>query len=94
MSVENALRFLAEVRRNKALQDRLQALSGRAALDSLAAIGAEAGFAFTVEDYRSAVVASAGGELSDESLREVLRELNMAPGALDAGRSGGEGRQN
>jgi len=77
MSEAEAHRFLEEVRRNEVLRQQLEALRGRDALVALAAIAAEAGFDFTEEEYRAAVVAQAEGELSEDAIREVQREMGL-----------------
>jgi predicted ribosomally synthesized peptide with nif11-like leader len=77
MSVEDALSFLRNAEDDFALQKQLMRLRGRTALDDLIAIAAERGYRFTVEEYREAIVAVSDGELSEESLKEVRREMGL-----------------
>lgn len=77
MSSSNALAFIAAVGNSPELQIRINALRGRSVLEQLVEIGEELGHSFTVEDYREAVVSLADGELSEESLDEVLRETGL-----------------
>ena len=77
MSRSDALAFIAAVGQSSELQARIDALRGRSVLEQLAEIGLALGYEFTVDEYRDAVVSMAGGELSDESLDEVLRETGL-----------------
>jgi len=77
MSVENALAFLQLAEREQSLRAEIGALKGRAAIDGLVVLGAQRGLHFTVEEYRSAVVALANGELDDEALAAVLEEVGL-----------------
>jgi predicted ribosomally synthesized peptide with nif11-like leader len=79
MSIEIALQFLDHVGQRPALQARIAAFKGRTAIDGLRAVAAEAGFIFSDEDYRAAITHLAAGELSDEAIREVQRELGVLP---------------
>lgn len=54
MGVREALAFTAAVRERPALAERVAALGPAATLDDVVAIAAEAGFAMTAEDLRSA----------------------------------------
>lgn len=80
MSVENALAFLDESQKNAALRSRIAALKGPGTLKRMTIVAAEAGFYFTEDEYRMAVVELAQGELSEESLNSVLKDLKMKPG--------------
>jgi predicted ribosomally synthesized peptide with nif11-like leader len=73
----DALAFIAKVGQSPELQDRLSRMRGRDALDQLVDVGREIGYQFSVEEYREAVVSLAEGELSDESLDQVLRETGL-----------------
>lgn len=75
MSIENAVAFLAEAEKNRALRMRLGELKGTGTLKRLVVIAAEAGFFFTEDEYRMAVVEAAQGELLEESLNAVIKEL-------------------
>lgn len=77
MSRSDALAFIAAVGQSPELQARIDALRGRSVLDQLAVMGRELGYEFTAGEYREAVVSMADGELSDESLDEVLRETGL-----------------
>jgi predicted ribosomally synthesized peptide with nif11-like leader len=77
MSRERALEFLACAATQPELQARLGALKGRTALDDLRGIAREAGFDFSEEDYRTAIVALAEGELDDEAIENVQRDLGI-----------------
>lgn len=54
MSIHTALQFIQHVHGNEALKRQLQALGSKATLESLAAIGATAGFSFTAEELQKA----------------------------------------
>jgi len=75
MSQEKAERFMDAVEMDAALRERVAALTGADAIEKLCAIAHEQGFQFTPEDYRAAVVARSAGELSEESLDELIREM-------------------
>lgn len=77
MSRSDALAFIAAVGQSPEFQARINTLRGRGVLDQLVEMGRELGYEFTVDEYREAVVAMADGELSDESLDEVLRETGL-----------------
>lgn len=77
MSNSDALSFIAAVGESPELQEQINQLRGRHVLEQLVEIGKEQGFHFTVDEYRDAVVSLAQGELSDESLDEVLRETGL-----------------
>ena len=77
MSVSDALAFISAVGESVALQEQINQLRGRRVLEQLVELGRERGFNFTEEEYRDAVVSMAEGELSDESLDEVLRETGL-----------------
>lgn len=77
MSVDNALKFLALVRRCPELRRRLAEFHGREALTGLVAVAGERGFAFSEEEYRQAVVRSAAGELDTDALNVVLDEMGL-----------------
>ena len=77
MPASDALAFIAAVGQSPELQERLSRMRGRDALDQLVEVGREIGYQFSVEEYREAVVSLAEGELSDESLDEVLRETGL-----------------
>lgn len=79
MSVENALAFLAETQKNAVLRARVAELKGPGSLKRMADLAAHAGFMFTEDEYRMAVVELAQGELSEESLNSVLKDLKMRP---------------
>ncbi len=79
MSIDRALEFLDHVAQHTALQERIAAFKGRTAIDELRAVAAEEGFVFTDEDYRAAITHLAEGELSDDAIREVQRELGVLP---------------
>lgn len=76
MSIETALKFMECARCDAKIQKQVLALRGAQALQDMVAIAAAHGFEFTEEDYRAAVVASADGELSDEALDELAREMH------------------
>jgi predicted ribosomally synthesized peptide with nif11-like leader len=77
MSIPDALSFITAVGESVALQEQLNQLRGRQVLEQIVEIGRERGFDFSVDEYRDAVVSMAAGELSDESLDEVLRETGL-----------------
>lgn len=77
MPDSDALAFIAAVGQSPELQERLNRMRGRDVLDQLVEVGREIGYQFSAEEYREAVVALAEGELSDESLDEVLRETGL-----------------
>ena len=77
MSETEAKAFIARVGEHAALRAEVDALRGGDVLQRLVKLGAENGFQFTEEDYRQAVVSLADGELSEESLDEVLRETGL-----------------
>ena len=77
MSNSDALSFITAVGESPELQGQIDLLRGRQVLEQLVEIGRERGFHFTVDEYRDAVVSLAEGELSDESLDEVLRETGL-----------------
>jgi predicted ribosomally synthesized peptide with nif11-like leader len=79
MSVENAIAFLGETEKNAALRKRVAELKGQGSLKRMAELAAGAGFYFTEDEYRMAVIELAQGELSDESLNSVLKDLKMGP---------------
>lgn len=79
MSVETALRFLEFVATRPELQEQIAAFKGRTAIDSLRALAAGQGYDFSDEEYRAAIVKLAEGELSEEAIREVQRELGVLP---------------
>jgi predicted ribosomally synthesized peptide with nif11-like leader len=54
MSVEDALAFLREARRDEALGQQLETLDGDATWEALVQIGARAGFRITSEDLQRA----------------------------------------
>ena len=82
MSREAALQFIARAGADSALGKRLAGLKGRTAIEALCAIAAEQGYSFNEEDYRAAVVALAEGELDEEALEEVRRQLGVGGSAL------------
>jgi len=77
MSIPEALSFIAAVGESPVLQEQINQLRGRDVLERLVELGRERGFDFSVDEYRDAVVSMADGELSDESLEEVLRETGL-----------------
>lgn len=77
MSTGNALEFIRHTEKDAQLRARLAKLSGKMALEELVEIAAEYGYHFSVEDYRSAIVQLAQGELDEEALKEVQRELGL-----------------
>ena len=77
MSIDDAKAFLARAERDATLREELNALTGPGLLKQLSVIGARHGCVFTEAEYRQAVVDLADGELSEEALAEVLRELKM-----------------
>lgn len=79
MSVENALAFLEYLQTRDAVRRRIAQLKGAGALRDLAAIGTEEGFDFTEQEYRAAVVHLSEGELSDEALDQLVRDMGMKP---------------
>jgi len=54
MSLQSALQFIQQTRRDAALQAQLQALGWRADLAAIAQLGAACGLVFTVEELRTA----------------------------------------
>lgn len=79
MSVDTALRFLEFVATQPELQQEIATFKGRTAIESLRALAAGVGFAFSEDDYRAAIVKLAEGELSEEAIRDVQRELGVLP---------------
>jgi len=77
MSVARALDFLKKAPLDLNLRKRLAACSGRDAIAQLTAIAAEAGYAFSEEDYREAVRLLAEGELDQPALDQVMREAGF-----------------
>ncbi len=77
MSIPDALSFIKAVGESEPLQEQINRLRGRHVLERLVEMGRERGFEFSVDEYRDAVVSMADGELSDESLDEVLRETGL-----------------
>lgn len=77
MSSSDALAFIAAVGQSPDLQTQINGMRGRDVLDQLVLLGAEQGLAFTVDEYREAVVTMADGELSEAALDEVLRETGL-----------------
>jgi predicted ribosomally synthesized peptide with nif11-like leader len=77
MSTQQAHAFMKHARRNPDLRKRIEALEGADAIREMAAIAEEYGFHFNENEYREAVVDLSGGELSDESLRELLRQTGL-----------------
>lgn len=77
MSIPEALSFIAAVGESPALQEQINQLRGRDVLEQLVELGSAQGLHFSVDEYRDAVVLMAEGELSDESLDEVLRETGL-----------------
>lgn len=54
MSVQVALQFIQQVRKDESLKSQLQVLSGNVDLETLVKIGNEAGFTFTSQDLQNA----------------------------------------
>jgi len=79
MSVEQALEFLERTQSDGSLQQRVEGCSGRDALTQLTTIAAEVGYSFSPEEYREAVRQSVDGELDQESLDQVLRDVGLDP---------------
>ncbi len=77
MAITDAENFIAAVRNAPALRREVGALKGADALARLVAIAAREGHRFTEAEYRAAVVRQSRGELSEESLEEVARELGL-----------------
>ena len=77
MSMEEALKFIAQVGKSAELQEAVNALQGKGVLGKLAELGEQHGFSFTEDEYRAAVVELADGALSDEALDEVLRDAGF-----------------
>ncbi len=77
MPKDEANAFIDHVRTDPPLQARINALKGADAIGKMASIALEAGYQFSEEEYRAAVVERAAGELSEESLEEVRRELGI-----------------
>jgi predicted ribosomally synthesized peptide with nif11-like leader len=77
MATEQAHCFMEYARRTPEIQSRIEKLKGASAVRDLVDIAAEAGFAFTEAEYRTAVVEASNGELSDESLDELVRQMGM-----------------
>ncbi len=94
MSVENAFLFLKRAERDRTLRDEIALLKGRAAIDGLVVLGAQRGLAFTADEYRSAVVAMANGELDEAALHAVLEEVGLAKGRLQEPAPGTERTEN
>lgn len=79
MPVDDALKFINHVGHSPELRKRVEALKGVHAIRDMAVLAGQEGFRFTEEEYRAAVMVLAEGELSEESLNEVLRELGVEP---------------
>ena len=75
MSETAAHEFLNRVRSDATLRARVSELTGVGTLDRLVAIAHEAGFEFTQDEYRAAVVTASEGELSEEALDAVIGEM-------------------
>ena len=75
MSVEAAHQFMKHAGETPALRERIGGLKGKGSMAKLVAMAAEAGFLFTEDEYRTAVVESSEGELSKESLAALINEL-------------------
>ncbi len=75
MPEQDALNFIVHVRRSPDLRKRVDALKGAAAVRDLAALAEKEGFYFTEQEYRAAVVTLSRGELSDEALDALIREM-------------------
>lgn len=82
MSIENAHAFLKESQQNATIRHQLAGLKGIGTLKRLTEIAATAGFFFTEDEYRAAIVELAEGELSEESLNEVIEELRGERGEI------------
>jgi len=54
MSLQNALSFIQKVGEEKSLQDKIRAVGKGVDLDEIMRIGLEEGFAFTVDELKSA----------------------------------------
>lgn len=54
MSVQNALEFLRQTREDESLRNQIASLQSGTELESLAEIGAEAGFVFTADELQTA----------------------------------------
>ena len=54
MSVQTALQFIQQLRNDEGLKTRLLALNSHPDLESFVKLGAEIGFAFTVEELKAA----------------------------------------
>ena len=77
MSSSEALAFIAVVGQSPELQERINRMRGGGVLEQLVDLGLERGYAFSVDEYRGAVVSLAEGELSDDALDEVLRATGL-----------------
>lgn len=76
MSEAQAHAFLDAVEADEKLRQRIETLRGAKAMRDLCDIAKEAGFSFGEQDYRDAVIARSDGELDDEALADLLREMS------------------
>ena len=77
MSREHAAAFIRKVGKSPQLQAEVNSYHGKGVLKRLVELGAKHGLHFTEREYRDAVVTLAEGDLSEESLNEVMRETGM-----------------
>jgi predicted ribosomally synthesized peptide with nif11-like leader len=77
MSEQTALDFIKQVRCSPVLSRRINALKGAGAVRDLVQIAAEEGFRFTEDEYRQAIVTLSNGELSEDSLNALSREMGL-----------------
>ena len=77
MSIQHAVEFMRLARRDKALQRELAALRGAGAVAELTGIAAGRGYTFTEAEYFQAAVADSNGELSEESIDALSREIGL-----------------
>jgi predicted ribosomally synthesized peptide with nif11-like leader len=74
VSIETVKKFLQKTRQDHELRARVTAIHERERESASAAVvrlAAESGFAFTVQEYDSAVQEELAGEMSDEALEMV-----------------------
>ena len=78
MPIDDLKAFFAKLETDTALQEKARELQGspdEERVAGLCRLAADAGFAVTPEDWKSAAAGSAAAELDDESLRAVVGGL-------------------
>ncbi|MEI6452790.1 MAG: Nif11-like leader peptide family RiPP precursor [Actinomycetes bacterium] len=78
MPIDDLKAFFAKLETDTALQEQARALQGSAddeRVAGLCRLAADAGFAVTPEDWKSAAAGTAAAELDDQALRAVVGGL-------------------